>query len=430
MTQPHIRAADEAPEILYVSATGDCSAASTAAYLNSLGMLMSTVSTSQLGQSTGVQLGSVSVVLLGEQVLSDAPAIEQLATMMNSTPLERLFIVFAADTLTFDQRLALSRLGNVRIFPAAGAHTAVRDLIREWRRDRSMSGYRVLLVEDSRTDAYLATSYMQQIGIEVMHIRSAERVLDAIREHQPDLIVSDLHMPGCEGDQMARVIRQDSQATMPIIFLSSEANSEKQLLALAAGADGFIRKPLIREPFIQALKSTIRRAVALDNKLRRDPLTNLLNRAQFDLSMRRCAGSDEECVIAILDIDHFKSVNDTYGHPVGDTVICELATLLENGTRSTDYVGRVGGEEFAVLLPSCSLQNASAILHRLRTRFEKIVFRADAGSFTCSFSAGMTQLGKDPASAYRDADAALYLSKKMGRNRVTVCPQVPTMSVV
>ena len=202
-------------------------------------------------------------------------------------------------------------------------------------------------------------------------------MLDAIEVFQPDLIISDLHMPECEGDQMARIIRQDRDATMPIVFLSAEGDNKKQLLALAGGADGFIRKPLVdSEPFIKVLKSTIRRSVALENRMRRDPLTNLLNRAQFDTNMRRMAERAEPCSLAVLDIDHFKSVNDTHGHPVGDQVICRLAKLLEDGVRSTDFVGRMGGEEFALLMPACEVENALSVLNRLRVQFSQCAFRS------------------------------------------------------
>jgi diguanylate cyclase (GGDEF)-like protein len=264
---------------------------------------------------------------------------------------------------------------------------------------------------------------MMAVGLDVMHITSAVEVLDAMEAFQPDLIISDLHLPECEGDQMAKIIRQDREATMPIIFLSAEGNSEKQLIAIAAGADGFIRKPLHKEAFIKVLKSTIRRSVALENRMRRDPLTNLLNRAQFDTTMRRLAEHGEQCALAVIDIDHFKSVNDTYGHPVGDQVICRLAKLLEDGVRSTDFVGRMGGEEFALLMPACELDNALVVINRLRERFSQLVFRGEeSAEFQCTFSGGMTVLSPDSVGAYKAADNALYDSKKKGRNRVSVRP--------
>ncbi|MFO6992992.1 diguanylate cyclase [Pseudomonas aeruginosa] len=373
--------------------------------------------------SMDISVSEVPVLLVGNQVLDWPDSFNTLCGQLEHGGEDRLIIVMTDRAITFDERRRLSSLGNVRLTSVQDEPKRVRDLIRDWMRDRTMLGYRVLLVEDSKTDAYLASKYMAEVGVEVLHITSAVEVLDAIDAFQPDLIISDLHLPECEGDQMARIIRQDREATMPIIFLSAEGNSEKQLIAIAAGADGFIRKPLHKEPFIKVLKSTIRRSVALQNRMRRDPLTNLLNRSQFDSIMRRLSERGEVCALAVLDIDHFKKVNDTHGHPVGDQVICQLAKVLEDGVRSTDYVGRMGGEEFALLMPACDLANAEVVLNRLRERFAVVAMSGEGGAeFYCTFSGGMTTLGMDASAAYKKADQALYDSKKAGRNRVTVRP--------
>lgn len=418
----HARATDTTPIVLYLHADS-CSAGDAAKYLAALGINVAEADLSGASYQRELGVADVPVLLVGQEVLDWPESFNTLCGQLNHGGEDRLIIVMIRRALTFGERSRLSALGNVRLTSVMEDLRRVRDMIRDWMRDRTMLGYRVMLVEDSKTDAYLATSFMQSIGLEVMHIKSAVEVLDAIESFQPDLIISDLHMPECEGDQMARIIRQDREATMPIIFLSAEGNSEKQLIALAAGADGFIRKPLHEEPFIRVLKSTIRRSVALENRMRRDPLTNLLNRVQFDTNMRRLSERGERCALAVLDIDHFKSVNDTYGHPVGDQVICRLAKLLEDGVRSTDFIGRMGGEEFALLMPDCSLENASDVINRLREQFSSIAFRSESGSeFSCRFSAGMVDLGGDFISAYKSADDALYESKKMGRNRVTVRP--------
>ncbi|MBJ2214127.1 MULTISPECIES: GGDEF domain-containing protein [Pseudomonas] len=418
----HSRSTDSAPVVAYLK--GElCSASDTADFLSDLGLAVETVN--GYGETAAESSGLVEapVVLIGDQILDVAGAIHDLKVRLEAIPQERLVVMISARQMSFQQRFALSVLGNVRVFSVNDDCKRIRDLIRDWMRDRTMHGYRVLLVEDSRVDAYAATGYMRSVGIEVMHIKSAETVLAAIEQFEPDLIVSDLHMPDCEGDQMARIVRQDIDATMPIIFLSSESSSEKQLVALSAGADGFIRKPLVLEPFIQALKSTIRRSVSLENRMRRDPLTNLLNRAQFNTNMRRQSERGERCALAILDIDHFKQVNDTHGHPVGDQVICGIAQVLADGLRSTDYVGRVGGEEFGILMPDCGVVEAETVLHRLRERFQSMSF-SGAGSvgFSCTFSAGLVELGSDMHQSYKLADEALYTSKKNGRNRVTVRP--------
>lgn len=401
----------------------ECAALDTARYLAGLGMNVAEADLSGSSNQRVIGVSEAPVLLMGHQVLDWPDSFNTLCGELEVGGEDRLIIVMTNRAVTFEERRQLSALGNVRLMSVNESPTRIRDMIRDWMRDRTMLGYRVLLVEDSKTDAYLARKYMQEIGIEVMHIRGAVGVLEAIEVFQPDLIISDLHMPECEGDQMARIIRQDRDATMPIIFLSAEGDNKKQLLALAAGADGFIRKPLDEEPFIKVLKSAIRRSVALENRMRRDPLTNLLNRAQFDTNMRRMAERGEACSLAVLDIDHFKSVNDTYGHPVGDQVICRLAKLLEDGVRSTDYVGRMGGEEFALLMPACDLDNAMSVLDRLRIQFSRSVFRGDDGTeFTCAFSGGLVELRSDFMDSYKAADGALYESKKKGRNRVTVRP--------
>lgn len=422
MSQSHSRITDTTPVAMYLHAD-KCAAADTALYLAQLGIQMVEADLSGASYNTEINVGEVPVLLMGNQVLDWPDSFNTLCGQLEQGGDDRLIIVMTDRPVTFDERRRLSLLGNVRLTSVQNDKKLVRDLIRDWMRDRTMRGYRVLLVEDSKTDAYLASKYMQEIGIEVLHITSAIKVLEAIESFQPDLIISDLHLPQCEGDQMARIIRQDREATMPIIFLSAEGNSEKQLIAIAAGANGFIRKPLQKAVFTKVLKSTIRRSVALESRMRRDPLTNLLNRSQFDSTMRRFSERAEQCALAIIDIDHFKNVNDTYGHPVGDQVICQLAKVIEDGLRSTDFVGRMGGEEFALLMPGCSAERALAVLNRLRESFSALDMVSSEGvEFRCTFSGGMTELGADAAGSYKVADTALYESKNNGRNRVTVRP--------
>lgn len=400
-----------------------CAARETAVYLAGLGMQMADADLSGASSQRLVGVADVPVLLMGHEVLAWPESFNTLCGQLEQGGDDRLIIVMTSRLITFGERRQLSSLGNVRLVSVRDDPKVVRDLIRDWMRDRKMLGYRVLLVEDSKTDAYQAKKFMASVGVEVLHLHSATGVLEAIDSFQPDLIISDLHMPDCAGDEMARIIRQDREATMPIIFLSAESNSEKQQLSLAAGADGFIEKPLQEGPFIKVLKSAIRRSVGLENRMRRDPLTNLLNRAQFDTNMRRLSEQGSDTALAIIDIDHFKSVNDTYGHPVGDQVICRLAKLLEDGVRSTDFVGRMGGEEFGLLMPACSVEDAMRVLNRLRRMFGEQSFVGGASDeFKCTFSGGLVPLSADHQASYKAADDALYESKKMGRNRVTARP--------
>lgn len=361
------------------------------------------------------------LVVVGADVLSDEVVLPHLCRLASSDEANRMVLVVADEPLDFHSRLRATRMGSVRLFTRGDDYRHLRDLVRKRSRDDRIEGYRVLLVDDSRTDAYLASKYLSDEGLEVEHITDPTRVLDAIHRFNPDVVVSDLHMPDCTGAQMAAVIRQERDATMPIIFLSSESNAGNQLMALASGADGFVTKPLARAPFIAALKNILSRAADRENRMRRDPLTNALNHAQFMATARRMSGSATVCSIAALDIDHFKAVNDTFGHPVGDRVLITLAEMLSDGLRTTDAIGRLGGEEFAILLVGADATQAAEVVNRLRSAFADALFRVEDGNtFGCTFSAGVTQLGNSPADSMVRADEALYESKRAGRNRVTV----------
>lgn len=154
-------------------------------------------------------------------------------------------VVLATEvSLTFEQRLCATQLGSVRIFRSDDDPRMIRDMLTTITAEAKLAGSKVLLIDDSPTDAYRATSYMRAAGLLVEHVSAPEDTLDAIRNFGPDLIVMDYHMPVVNGDTLAALIRQDPEMTMPIIFLSSETDSEKQLLALSHGADGFVLKPL------------------------------------------------------------------------------------------------------------------------------------------------------------------------------------------
>ena len=156
----------------------------------------------------------------------------------------------------------------------------------------------------------------------------------------------------------------------------------------------------------------------------RDALTGLANRRQFELAMAReidrVARAGEPALVLMIDIDHFKRVNDTWGHPTGDQVIRSMAWLLKQRLRSTDVVGRYGGEEFVVMLPSSGLAEARQLLDAIRQDFGCIVHEAADQRFQCSFSAGVAQWAERECAdtVLGRADAMLYQAKMGGRNRV------------
>jgi diguanylate cyclase (GGDEF)-like protein len=215
---------------------------------------------------------------------------------------------------------------------------------------------------------------------------------------------------------------------VPVVFLSGENDREKQLAALQVGADDFLTKPIAPGHLVAAVSSRAERARTLRRLLMRDSLTGLLNhtttKERLDGEVARAMRQGTPLAFAFLDLDHFKSINDTYGHPVGDGVIRNMARLLQGRLRRSDLIGRYGGEEFAVILPDTPVGDAARVMEDLRTRFAAIEQHAGTGGgiFYATFSCGVAGVppSLSAAALTETADQALYRAKQAGRNRVIV----------
>ena len=284
----------------------------------------------------------------------------------------------------------------------------------------------VLIVED---DTYLCQHYqtvLEAAGMNVVALEDPELLLAALDDFSPDLVLLDLYLSHCNGIEVAKIIRQDNKFTdLSIVFLSSEGQEHIQLMAMQSGADDFLHKPIEDAVLIKAISMRITRFRALRELTRQDRMTGLLNQIAFHLQLEfeigRIQRGNFSLSIAVLDIDKFKQINDGYGHPVGDAVIKSLARLLKKRLRRTDVVGRLGGDEFGVIMTDTSPQIAVQVLDELRAEFTKLRHFANQEAFSCTFScgvAGFTQ-GASVDSIFKEADNALYLSKKRGRNQVS-----------
>ena len=284
---------------------------------------------------------------------------------------------------------------------------------------------RVLIVDDTRLLAEHFAQVLTDAGMHANVLSDPTRILDALVEFDADVILMDLFMPGCTGIEAARVIRQDPKfTTVPILFLSTETSRQARLEAIAIGADDFMHKPIADTDLILAVTARARRFRALSSLVRQDSLTGLLNhislKLQLESEIERCRRSGTSLAFVMLDLDHFKQVNDTYGHPVGDQVIRTISQLLRSRLRKSDVVGRYGGEEFAVLMPDTGIGGATAIVESLREQFASIGMVGGQTHFHCTFSAGIAVV--PPATSMdaliQAADVALYEAKRTGRNRV------------
>ena len=287
--------------------------------------------------------------------------------------------------------------------------------------------YRVLVIDDSKTVGGYLSKILQKVGMVVHVTNSPESGLDAIEGFNPDLILMDMYMPVCDGDDLSRIIRQyEAFASIPIVFLSSETDVQKQLSAMKIGADDFLTKQINPDHLITSISTRIQRHRILGSFMIKDSLTGLLNhttsKKQLNFILKKAEKTNTNVCFAMVDIDFFKKVNDTYGHPTGDIVIKSLARLLQKRLRKTDSIGRYGGEEFAVILWDISAENAEKLLNEIREDFSKILHNSDGKEFNTTFSCGIAcnSTFNDAQKISNAADKALYISKRAGRNQVSV----------
>ncbi|WP_285419916.1 diguanylate cyclase GcbA [Pseudomonas sp. efr-133-TYG-5] len=285
--------------------------------------------------------------------------------------------------------------------------------------------YKVLIIDDSRAQALHTERLLNSAGIVTRTLIEPIQAMAELADFQPDLIILDMYMPACTGTELAKVIRHnDRYVSVPIIYLSAEDDLDKQLDAMSEGGDDFLTKPIKPRHLITTVRNRAARARNLKARMVRDSLTGLYNHTHILQLLEDCSfrarRENKPLSFAMLDIDHFKRVNDSHGHPMGDRVIKSLALFLKQRLRKTDFIGRYGGEEFAIVMPDTDIEAAHKVLDEIRQRFAEIHYPAQPQDLWCTFSAGVVEMRDDSDSLMMasQADEALYRAKGAGRNRV------------
>ncbi len=283
----------------------------------------------------------------------------------------------------------------------------------------------ILIVDDLRTNA-LALAKILKPEWEVQTTFDGPSALRmAAEDPVPDIIILDIKMPGRDGLEVCKQLKQSEKTRdIPVIFVTALDDQKEEAYGLGLGAVDYIVKPL-NAPIV---KARIRNHIALRQALSaleqlaiRDKLTGLYNRRKLDESfaveVTRAQRYNRPLSVIMLDIDHFKAINDTHGHPVGDAVLTETSKRLLAALRTSDIAGRWGGEEFLIICPETPLDTAVQLAERLRHDYEACDFPA-AGRLTASFGVSAFREGCLASDILFRADEALYRAKNGGRNRV------------
>ena len=297
----------------------------------------------------------------------------------------------------------------------------------------------LLIIDDSKAIRQQIHDILKD-GKLVQQILQAEDGIKGFKllmENDVDIILCDVEMPGIDGLKFLALLQARPELQdKPVIMLTSHKDVATKVRGLQSGASDYITKPfepteLVARLGVHLQLKTLQDELKRSNRLllelsQTDPLTHLYNRRHLmdilKTELNRSQRSRKSCSVILADVDHFKMINDRYGHQKGDEVLVCLAELLTDQLRPYDLAARYGGEEFCLVLPETCLTEALDVAERIRFKTEKLLFNAEADQLSVTMSFGIASYSGDSEetldSVISRADKALYRAKNKGRNRV------------
>jgi diguanylate cyclase (GGDEF)-like protein len=354
--------------------------------------------------------------------MTDAYAL--LSELSAATP--PIPVLVLTGTGVFTDRVEAARRGSRAFLHKSLLPGEVLDAVEQFLARDRLATTRVLVVDDEPAVLDAMRVLLEPHDLEVSTLADPLRFWEKLEEVAPELLILDVDMPGVNGPELCRTVRNDPRwSGVAVIFATVHTDVATIAEVFSAGADDYVAKPIVGPELVSRVANRLERIRLYRAQAETDFLTGLATRAKADKDLAQLAALaerfSEPLSVAMLDVDHFKLVNDRHGHPAGDSVLRRLGEHLRRDFRGTDVIGRWGGEEFIVGMYGMTREDAVRRLTGTLERFREEQFSSGEGTLRVSFSAGIAEYprdGPDLSTVSRAADRELYRAKAAGRARV------------